>query len=107
MRSPEDALLLAIWQGRGAWESSTVDASELSDYLEEAEQRTVPLTAAAIDRMLQDLHEAGFVQPASMPLNMERGVELYQPYVLTEAGLARAHELEALDEHFPPHGDER
>ncbi len=33
---------------------------------------------------------------------MSRGMQMYRPYVLAEAGLARAHELEAIDEHFPP-----
>jgi hypothetical protein len=32
-------------------------------------------------------------------------MQLYRPYVLTDKGLARAQELEAVDEHFPPHGD--
>jgi DNA-binding PadR family transcriptional regulator len=105
MRSPDDALLLAMWQGRGSWESSTVDANELSSYLEETDPRTVPLSPAVIDRVLTDLRLAGLVELASRPLSMARGMELYRPYVLTEAGQARAHELEAFDEHFPPHID--
>jgi hypothetical protein len=103
--SLEDALLLAIWQGRGAWDGSAVDASELSAYLEDTDPRTVPLSPAAIDRILGDLRLAGLVELASRLLSLARGMELYRPYVLTEAGQARAHELEAFEERFPPHGD--
>jgi hypothetical protein len=106
MRTPEDEVVLAMWQGRGSWSGSTVDATELAAYVEEADQRTVPQTPDAIDRILTDLHEAGLVTSGSRPLNMARGIQMYRPYVLAEKGLARAHELEAVDEHFPPHGDE-
>ncbi len=83
-----------------------MDADELALYLEEADERTVPQTPAAIERILTDLHAAGFIAPGSRPLNMAGGIRIYRPYVLTEKGLARAHALEAIDEHFPPHGDE-
>jgi len=106
MRSPEDAVLLAMWQGRGSWESSTVDATELASYLEEMDPRTIPLAPATLERILADLRLAGLVELASRPLSMARGMEMYRPYVLTDAGLARAHELEAFDEHLPPHSDE-
>ena len=106
MRTPEDELLLAMWQGRGSWVGSAVDATELAIYLEEADQRTVPQTAADIDRILTELQDAGLVTPGARPLSMARGMQFYRPSVLTEKGLARAHELEAVDEHFPPHSDE-
>jgi hypothetical protein len=105
MGSDEDAVLLALWQGRGSWDGSAADATEIASYLEEDEQLTVPRTADAIDRILTDLLAAGFVAIGSRPLSMSRGMQMYRPYVLTETGLARAHELEAIDEHFPPHGD--
>lgn len=102
----EDEVLLAMWQGRGSWSGSAVDANELATYLEEADHRTVPRSPAAIDRILSSLLEAGFVAAGSRPLDMARGIDLYASYVLTDKGLARAHELEAKDKHFPPHGDE-
>lgn len=105
MGSDEDAVLLALWQGRGSWDGSDADAAEIAAYLEEAEQLPVPRTADAVDRTLTDLLEAGFVALGSRPLSMSRGMQMYQPYVLTETGLARAHELEAINEHFPPHSD--
>ena len=105
MGSDEDAVLLALWQGRGSWDGSDADAAEIAAYLEEAEQLTVPRTADAIDRILTDLLETGFVALGSKPLSMSRGMQMYRSYVLTETGLARAHELEAFDEHFPPYSD--
>ena len=105
MGPDEDAVLLALWQGRGSWDGSDADATEIAAYLEEAERLTVPRTAAAIDRILTDLLEAGFVARGSRPLSMSRGMQMFRPYVLKETGLARAHELEAIDEHFPPHSD--
>jgi hypothetical protein len=84
MRSPEDAVLLAMWQGRGSWESSTVDANELASYLEESDPRTVPVSPAQLDRVLADLRLGGLVELASRPLSMARGMELYRPYVLTD-----------------------
>jgi hypothetical protein len=106
MRSPEDALLLAMWQGRGSWASTSVDAYELASYLEESETRTVPQTRAAIESILTDLHHAGLVDQQTRPLSPAQETVIYHSYVLTEEGLARAHELEAADEHSPPHGDE-
>jgi hypothetical protein len=106
VRSPEDALLLAMWQGRGSWDGSTPDAKELAIYLEETDQRTVPQSPVEIDRILTNLLDAGLVALAARPLSRARGIEMYRPYVLTNKGLARAHELESLDEHFPPHSDE-
>jgi hypothetical protein len=101
MRSPDDALLLAIWQGRGSWGTS-VDAFQLATYLEEAETHNVPQLPAAIQRMLMDLQDAGLVQQRTRPLSPSRGTVTYYSYVLTEEGLTRAHDLEAQDEHFPP-----
>jgi hypothetical protein len=52
------------------------------------------------------MQDAGLVTMGSRPLSMERGIQIYRPYVLTDEGLARAHEPEAEDDHFPPNGDE-
>jgi hypothetical protein len=95
-----------MWQGRGSWASSSVDAYELASYLEESETRTVPQTPAAIERILTELHDAGLVDQQARPLSPAQGSMIYHSYVLTKEGLARAHELEAADERFPPHSDE-
>jgi hypothetical protein len=106
MRSPEDALLLAIWQGRMVWAGTSVDARELASYLEEMDVDAAPRTPAEVQRTLLDLQDAGLVEQRIRPLSPARGTAIYYTYVLTEEGLARAHELEAQDEHFPPYGDE-
>ncbi len=56
--------------------------------------------------LLRDMQDAGLVTMGSRPLSMERGIQIYRPYVLTDEGLARAHEPEAEGDHFPPNGDE-
>ena len=83
-----------------------MDPTELARFLEEAEAQTVPQSPAAIDRLLTDLEDAGLVTPETRPASTSTGRELYRCYILTDAGLARAHELEAADKRFPPHGDD-
>jgi len=106
MRSSEDALLLAIWEGRSTWVGPSVDALNLAVYLEEMDGSDVPITASVIDRMLSDLSKAGYLEQQIRPLTPGHGTVIYRSYQLTYAGLARAHEFEAQDEHFPPHGDD-
>ena len=97
MRSPEDAIVLAIWRGRNDRSGPSVDAYELAGYLEDVEERTVPQTPAAIERILTDLTSAGLVEEQARPLTPGHGRMIYHLYALTEEGLARARELEAAD----------
>ena len=96
MRSPEDALLMAMSHGMEGWMLGTAtDAPEIATYGEMTGNRAIPRTPEAIDRMLSDLHDAGLVAYRSRPHNVEHEPARYRSYALTEDGWARARELEA------------
>jgi len=97
MSSPEDELLLSMWRGRDAWGGEGVDAERLAIFLEGSEQRPFQLTTAAVARVIGHLLDAGLVGPEPAIGGGSSG-----RFVLTEAGLARARELEAR-----PHRDSR
>jgi DNA-binding PadR family transcriptional regulator len=97
MRTPVDELIVALAHGLEGWMlGSTTDAVEIATYLQSTGNHLIPGSPEAIEGLLTDLLDAGFVErrtPAPLALADAR----YQTYGLTEAGWRRAHELDPGD----------
>lgn len=102
MRLPADELLIALSHGMEGWMlGSTTDAVEIATFAATTGNRAIPRAPAAVEQLLEDMVTAGLVEHRSRDKHKDRWTEIYSAYALTEAGWARARELETTEEGAP------
>lgn len=80
---------------------STTDAVEIASFVNTTGNLSIPKSPEAIEEMLGHMLDAGLVERRSLPPGMDRGIELFGAYALSEDGWARARELGAAEEEPP------